>query len=298
MSMKNKKLLLFFQALALVLITSCTREEKIKGYTETDTHLFYKLLAIGDGKKNAKSGDWLVMEAIYRTQDDSVFWDSRHDVAGPYYLVFKDRCQTGCFNEYFPKMAEGDSLSFLVKKEAFYKEIFNSAIPVFSEKDSVVKAELKLLKITDASSYPAYLAEFKRRKEEAGENEYSQMDKYATENFNSDFLYKNGMYIQFVKRTSDSLVKKGAEVTLSYKGYHLDGRLVDYTPGDKPFEIIYGEKDQLLQGLQYGISLMKKGESAKFILPSHLAFGEQGSSDGSIAPHSPLVYEVEIINVK
>jgi FKBP-type peptidyl-prolyl cis-trans isomerase FkpA len=290
-----KRILFLFAAFILF---SCTREEKIKGYTETDTHLYYKLLALGDGKEKPKTGQLLIFDAVYKTQADSVFWDSRHNSPEPYCILFKDRCQIGNFNEYFPKMVEGDSLSFYINKEAFFKEIFNTPVPFFCKKDTLVKAELKLLKITDKDSYATYAAAFRDKKSSEAQNEYSLMDKYATENFNGDFLYKNGMYIQFVKHTSDSAVKKGAKVSLKYKGYYLDGRLVDYTPEGKSFEIIYGEKDQILQGLQYGISLMKKGESAKFILPSHLAFGEEGNSNGSIPPHSPLLYEVEIINVK
>jgi FKBP-type peptidyl-prolyl cis-trans isomerase len=50
--------------------------------------------------------------------------------------------------------------------------------------------------------------------------------------------------------------------------------------------------------MQMAIRVMRKGEIAKFILPSRLAFGEQGSSDGTIPPFCPLVYEVEIIDVK
>src|ERR1700741_431643 len=76
----------------LFILASCTKEEKIKGYTETKSHLFYKLLAIGDGKKTPKSGEWLLIQALYKTQNDSVFWDSEHDSPDPYYIVFKDRC--------------------------------------------------------------------------------------------------------------------------------------------------------------------------------------------------------------
>jgi len=43
---------------------------------------------------------------------------------------------------------------------------------------------------------------------------------------------------------------------------------------------------------------MKKGEKSKIILPSYLGFGEQGSSDGKIPPYTPLLYEIELLNIE
>jgi FKBP-type peptidyl-prolyl cis-trans isomerase FkpA len=41
---------------------------------------------------------------------------------------------------------------------------------------------------------------------------------------------------------------------------------------------------------------MKKGEKSIFFIPSNLAYGEQGS--GPIPPFSPLVFEMEVLDVK
>ena len=48
----------------------------------------------------------------------------------------------------------------------------------------------------------------------------------------------------------------------------------------------------------YALYKLKKGEKAKIILPSQLAFGDQGSSNGVIPPYTPLVYQIEIIDIK
>src|SRR4051812_48766782 len=91
--------------LTLFLLTSCSSSDNnINGYTKTDSQLYYKLLAIGDGTLKGKTGDKLLVNAVYKTQNDSVFWDSKHHSPDGYFITFEDRCQIGCFNEYFPKL--------------------------------------------------------------------------------------------------------------------------------------------------------------------------------------------------
>jgi FKBP-type peptidyl-prolyl cis-trans isomerase len=58
-------------------------------------------------------------------------------------------------------------------------------------------------------------------------------------------------------------------------------------------EIVLGKK-QLVRGLEEGLKLMRKGESATFIIPWYLAYGMKG--DGKlIPPYSSLVYEVDVL---
>ena len=92
--------------------------------------------------------------------------------------------------------------------------------------------------------------------------------------------------------------KKGKKIKLFYKGYFLDGTLVDYTPNNWAFEFTYGQEGQLIEGLQLALRKLKKGEKAKIILPSQLAFGSEGSSNGTVPPYTPLVYQIEIQDVK
>ena len=57
------------------------------------------------------------------------------------------------------------------------------------------------------------------------------------------------------------------------------------------------DKDDVPSGLNQIIKLLKIGQKAKFILPSHLAYGVQG--DGNKIPiRSPLYYEVKLIDIK
>jgi FKBP-type peptidyl-prolyl cis-trans isomerase len=67
---------------------------------------------------------------------------------------------------------------------------------------------------------------------------------------------------------------------------------VDSSPQN--FQINYGTPDQLIRGLNYAICKLKIGRFSKIILPSHLAFGENGSSNGSIPPFTPMLYKISV----
>jgi FKBP-type peptidyl-prolyl cis-trans isomerase len=60
------------------------------------------------------------------------------------------------------------------------------------------------------------------------------------------------------------------------------------------FEFTYGSPEQVLKGLNYVIGKLKFSQSVKIILPSRLAFGENGSSNGVVPPYTPLIYEVKV----
>jgi len=128
--------------------------------------------------------------------------------------------------------------------------------------------------------------------------EYAQIYNYVTLNFKGSDQFSSDAFLQITQKTTLDSVKKGSKVSLLYKGFFLDGRPADLSGGNKPFEFTIGQEGQVIEGLKLALYRLKKGEKAKIILPSRLAFGSKGSSNGSIAPYTPLLYEVEIIDVK
>ncbi len=64
--------------------------------------------------------------------------------------------------------------------------------------------------------------------------------------------------------------------------------------GLKEFRIGHGGVEN---GLEEGILLLKVGDKAKFIVPSHLAFGLLGDQD-RIPSGATLVYDIELVQLK
>jgi FKBP-type peptidyl-prolyl cis-trans isomerase len=106
----------------------------------------------------------------------------------------------------------------------------------------------------------------------------------------------SGLWYMILHEGGGSPARTGDMITLAYKLKLLDGTLC-YTSdslGPKHFRIGQGGVES---GLEEGILLLKKGDSARLILPPHLAHGLTG--DGNrIPPRSVIVYEIDIMNLE
>lgn len=105
-----------------------------------------------------------------------------------------------------------------------------------------------------------------------------------------------GLRWMIVEKGQGEKAITGQRVNLEYKVYFLDGRLIyssDVT-GPKSFLVGHGGVES---GLEEVILFLKLGDKARFILPSHLAYGLQG--DGNLIPaKASLLYEVKLIDLE
>ena len=96
--------------------------------------------------------------------------------------------------------------------------------------------------------------------------------------------------------------EKGKKLTVRYTGWLYDaaapngkGKEFDTSVGKKDFTFTLG-KDKIIAGWEKGIAKMKKGGKRQIIIPATMGFGELGAGD-SIPPNSPLVFEIELVEV-
>jgi FKBP-type peptidyl-prolyl cis-trans isomerase len=89
---------------------------------------------------------------------------------------------------------------------------------------------------------------------------------------------------------------KGKIAVISYTLRFLNGDLCYSSDKDglKEFKIGYGNVES---GVEEGILLMHVGDRAKFIVPSHLAFGLLGDQN-KIPRQATLVYDIELVKIK
>ena len=83
------------------------------------------------------------------------------------------------------------------------------------------------------------------------------------------------------------------KVTVTYKGWTIDGKVFDQTnPGDTATF----PAGRLIAGWVEALSLMKEGDSWELVIPSQLGYGEQGAG-GDIGPNQTLVFQMKLIKV-
>jgi FKBP-type peptidyl-prolyl cis-trans isomerase len=196
-------------------------------------------------------------------------------------------------------LAEGDSVQYLVPTVKFFKEFFGfDRAAYFCNKDTCVKLSVKILGIVSPDEYAHIEDSLAVLAEKQKNDEYAQIYNYVTANFKGSRQFSADAFMEVTQAGSGDTIQKGDRVSVLYKGSFLDGRAADASAASRPFEFTMGQEGQVIDGLALALYHLKKGEKAKIILPSRLAFGSRGSSNGSIAPYTPLLYEVQIVDVK
>ena len=85
-----------------------------------------------------------------------------------------------------------------------------------------------------------------------------------------------------------------SRVKVHYRGLMLNGMQFDSSwSSDEP--VTFSLK-QVIKGWTEGIQLMPEGSVYVFLIPPELAYGKRGS--GMIPPNAPLLFEVELFEVK
>jgi len=280
--------------LLFVLFTfSCKEEPKMYAGFSKKNNFYYKLISLGEETKKTDSSQCLWIEASCKTLSDSAFWDTKH-INQTFFITQN----SSAFLKNMYGFSVGDSLQYLFPTKEFFTQFFKSDVPFFCKNDSCIKFSAKIIRALRVEQFNKFNDSLNSISTEKENKELSQMQKYISKNCKKVTEFAPNAFMEITQTTKLDSVKKGKKIKLFYKGYFLDGALVDYTPHNWAFEFVYGQEGQLVEGLQLALYKLKKGEKAKIILPSHLAFGKQGSSNGAVPPYTPLVYQIEIADVK
>jgi FKBP-type peptidyl-prolyl cis-trans isomerase 2 len=277
-------------SITVVLLSACNPAKK-NAFKYERPGYWYKLLAFENESHKIEKGSVAKVAAVFKTLHDSIFFDTHNDLKDLFF-IHVDTAVTGNFlNRSVSYAAEGDSACLLIKPADFFDQQFKNKVPWFCEKDSVVKVFFKVTKIFSASEYAAVLYNIENHEQEEIERFFGSPGRFEMAKDSLGFYW-----VEPPTGTGTVTAIAGDAITLSYEGGFLNGRIIDTSPKD--FQVIYGTPDQLLKGLNYVIGRLKKGQTSKIILPSRLAFGENGSSNGSVPPFTPMLYKITIIDIK
>lgn len=108
---------------------------------------------------------------------------------------------------------------------------------------------------------------------------------------------ESGLRYQLIQKGSGNQPQKGQTVSVHYKGQLVDGTVFDSSyKRNQPIDFSIG-MGQVIRGWDEGIALLKEGDKARFVIPSDLAYGNQGAG-GVIPPGATLIFDVELVGVK
>lgn len=108
---------------------------------------------------------------------------------------------------------------------------------------------------------------------------------------------ESGLRYKIEKEGDGPKAEKGKTVSVHYKGMLADGTVFDSSfKRNQPIDFPLGV-GHVIAGWDEGIQLLKVGDQARFVIPSHLGYGDRGAG-GVIPPNASLVFDVELVAVK
>ena len=280
----------FWSVLSLMAV-GCT-ESKFPGFEQTESGLYHNITRSDNPGRSVGLDDILTIEMTYGS-DDSVLFDSKK-MDFPTQLRLGSPAYNGDVMEGFGMLNVGDEAEFKTSADSFFTVIAGTGLPHFIDSGSFLTFNVKLL---NAQTLEELTAE---REAEAEINEVKEielMEKYITENDITVEPKESGLYFIETAPGSGASAERGSTVKVHYMGRLLTGEKFDssYDRGE-PIEFKLGT-GMVIPGWDEGIGYMTVGSKATLIIPSILAYGDRPPPGGMIKPYSPLVFDVELVEV-
>lgn len=102
----------------------------------------------------------------------------------------------------------------------------------------------------------------------------------------------NGIYYQIIDQGTGMRPDENSTVTVTYTTSTLDGNVIE----DKSNPPVMLPLNQFIEGWRLALPYIQKGGRIKMVIPSSLAYGCTGAN--TVAPNTPLYYDVVLINVE
>lgn len=120
---------------------------------------------------------------------------------------------------------------------------------------------------------------------------------FLTENAKRDgvLTLPSGLQYEIMNEGKGEKPQASDTVEVHYHGTLIDGTVFDSSV-NRGEPAVFGVT-QVIPGWVEALQLMPVGSKWKLFIPSDLAYGARGAGQ-SIAPHTTLVFEVELLNIK
>jgi len=311
----KKSFVILFAASALM--AACNKEQKGKGGLLYTVHK-------DAGNPKIKEGDIIKIDFIQKNDKDSIL-DATYDFGLPRAFPVGKKMYDGDMNDVLTLFGEGDSVTFKLNidtmafhnkqprpeqfKDQKYLTYTVKFHKVFSKKPKEADSTFQ----KRAAEF--FEADFKASLEKLKTSETAKMKKYAEDNNLKLTTTPSGLQyvikeagqgpkpvwgdtaiVEYVgqltnKRISGKLNVFDTNVEKVAKENMTPNPMKSYQPAPIPLS------EGIAKGFVEALQLIGKGGKITAIMPSNLAYGDQGSMP-IIPPYSPLVFDIEIKDIK
>ncbi|MDB5024953.1 MAG: FKBP-type peptidylprolyl isomerase [Mucilaginibacter sp.] len=298
--MKKNLMFLAFAALGLA---SCNG-----GFKKGTGGLLYDI-HVDKGGAKIKEGDFISLNLVAKTDGDSVLM-STYEAGHPIVTLLQKAQAGGDIFAGVRLLAEGDSATIKTNIDSIYKK--GTRRPPFKGKYIVyeVKIEKVIPKgtLSDTAFNSRITRYMKAQADVLRKAEPAKIKKYIDDNKLAVTTTPSGLNYVMTKQGTGDKPAVGDTAEVLYTAKYLNGKVFEtnikevaqqnktYNPGMqyKAIRIPVGVKG-VIPGWDEGLLLLNKGAKATFVIPSKLAYGEQGYQ--IIQPFTPLVFDVELVSI-
>lgn len=172
-----------------------------------------------------------------------------------------------------------------------------------ANKDLLIKGFSQALKADtnmwmDKTAAQEYFNKYLKKEKEKEDNMKKELgENFLAENKLNEGVVEtsSGLQYQIITLGEGAKPTSSSKVRVHYEGRTIDGNKFDSSiDRGEPTEFFL---HQVIAGWTEGVQLMPIGSKFKFFIPYNLAYGERGIPQAGIAPFSPLIFEVELIDI-
>jgi FKBP-type peptidyl-prolyl cis-trans isomerase len=201
------------------------------------------------------------------------------------------------------ELSVGDSATLFVSADSMYDKVLSKDPGNIMHKPkagSFLKFHIKLLRVQTYNEAELEMAVSESKMMQA---EQGALENYLKEKSITASPEPEGYYILKQTEGKGAYINEGSVVQVNYTGKFLNGIIFDSnSKSGKPYSFTIGGKEAI-KGWDLAFRKLRAGDRATLIIPSKLAYGEEGFRKPNntvyiVPPYSTVVFDVEIVDAK
>lgn len=298
--MKKNLIILGFAALAFA---GCKQFKKGPGDLQYIIHE-------DESGATVKEGDFLAIKFIQKTEEDSILASS-YDFDRATFLAQQKAAFKGDIYDGLALLSEGDSATFKINLDSMAAKGMpkpantKGKYMIFTIKVDKVIPKGKMNDTVFQGKIDQFL---KADIEKAKSLEAGKISGYVSSKDLKPTVTSSGLQYIVTKEGAGAKASVGDTVKLDYTGMFLSGKVFDTSVqtvakksgtfnAQRPYEPmkVPAGVNGTIPGFDEALLLFPKGTKATVIIPSKLAYGEQGNQ--AIPPYMPIVFDIEVVDI-
>jgi FKBP-type peptidyl-prolyl cis-trans isomerase FkpA len=284
-----KKVLLLF-LFSATLCNSCDDSQHF-GYSRLTKSIHYKLETIGDEQYAVSASSRLSFNLKVWSKESRLLAEKKfqrivYDPANfPSYLV-------SIFNLAY----ENDSISIIGNsKEIQINRLLNDSL--IKTPIDFIRLELKISEALSDVRLRNIIADERIKDDLELKEQRTILNIVDSLGLNAENRI-GGVFIHELRDGNGGFPKSGQTVVVNFIARIPNGVIIHNTTLDGKFEYQIGVPEQVLPGLAIGIQNSRLGSKTLVVVPSELGFGANGSTTGIVPPYTPIIYEIEVLEIR